>query len=64
MKKFLRQLYIKVFRPYVVADTQLVSYADADALIKLDPAWEIAKQEDWNLEQGVVWIQKRYYITE
>ena len=64
MKRALRQFYIKLFRPYVVADTQLVSYAEADKLIKNDSHWEIAKQEDENMEIGMVWIQKRYYVTE
>ena len=64
MKKFFRKLYLSWFRPYRSLDVQLVSYADADTMIKLDPRWEIAKQEDENMELGMVWIEKREYITE
>ena len=62
--KIFRNLYLKLFRPYRVLDTQFVSYSDADALITLDPRWELAKQEDSNMDVGMVWIQKREYITE
>jgi len=59
-----RKIYLKLFKPYRILDTQLVSYKDADTLIRLDPRWEIAKQEDENLVLDQVWIQKREYLTE
>lgn len=55
----LRKLYNQLFNPYTVSDTQLVSYEEADALIKQDSAWVLAKQEDENMEAGKVWIEYR-----
>ena len=64
MKKMLRKLYLEWFKPYRSIDVQLVSYRDADVLISLDNRWVLAKQEDSNLDVGMVWLEKREYITE
>ena len=55
----LRKLYNQLFNPYTVSDRQLVSYEEADALIKQDSSWVLAKQEDENMEVGMVWIEYR-----
>lgn len=65
MKAWLHKLYLRFFRPYKRLDVQLVSYGDADTLMKLDSRWEIFKElEDHNEITGMVWIEKREYITE
>lgn len=62
MKAWLHKLYIRLFRPYRRLDIQLVSYGDADALMKLDNRWELFKDlEDSNQVVGMVWIEKREY---
>ena len=55
----LRKLYNRWFNPYTVSDTQLVTYAYADELIKQDSSWQLAKQEDSNMDAGMVWIEYR-----
>lgn len=59
----LRSWYYRTFRPSIIVDRLLVSYEEADQLIKEDPKWELAKTEDENMEIGMVWIQKREYVT-
>ena len=55
----LRKLYNRWFNPYTVSDTQLVTYAYADELINQDSSWQLAKQEDSNMDAGMVWIEYR-----
>lgn len=65
MKKLFRKLYLRWFRPFKSLDVQLVSYEDANALMKLDKRWELhTEREDGNTAIGWVWIEKREYITE
>lgn len=39
-------------------DLRYVRYNEADALIKSDPRWRIAKEEDRNSHIGYVWIEQ------
>ena len=64
MKRLLRKLYIKLFNPYEIIDRQLVDGTEANRLI-LDEGYVLSGQySDELLEQNLVWVEKRWYITE
>ena len=45
----LRKLYIKLFKPTRIVNKILVSFDDADAIIKMNPAYELLKTDDMYL---------------
>lgn len=64
MRKFIRSLYIKLIRPYELVDRQLVDGAEANRLIT-EEGYELGRQDDEGLlDQNLMWVEKRRYITE
>lgn len=64
MKKFIRSLYIKLFRPYEIIDRRLAYGHEADRLIK-EEGYILGRQDDEDLlNENLYWVEKHNYITE
>lgn len=70
MSKFFRRLYYKIFPTYKVLETKLFTYSAGDAILKASEGkpeserWCLAKEKDFNLMYGWVWLCRKIRITE
>lgn len=65
IKKLLRKVWLAWDKPErVIEGPVFVPWADADRMIRKDPAWVISPKEDNNRLPGLVWIEKRERILE
>jgi hypothetical protein len=60
----LRRLYIAIFKPTRVVDSQLMSFSEADILIRAGFGWQLAKTDEALLEENMTWVEKREPITQ
>lgn len=64
MIKKLKRLYYQLIPHYERLEFKCVTYSEADRLMKQDPSWVLAKEEDNNHNYGVVFIERKKRILE
>ena len=64
-----KKLYYKIFPTYKVLETKLVTCPEGDTMIRETHGkpeaerWVLAKEEDFNLARGMVYLCRKVRIT-